>query len=133
MGKIKKAFHKMSLKKSLLVLSVVYLSLVSVLSIVTILKCSDIRQEILDTRPIIITDYIIDDTNRNGTENNNGVTAVPQKYTHGELTKENQVYYWCITILMVSLPIAYIIFASFMVAKLYYKWKSGFFPSPHKY
>ena len=123
MGKIKKAFHKMSLKKSLLVLSVVYLSLVSVLSIVTILKCSDIRQEILDTRPIIITDYIIDDTNRNGTENNNGVTAVPQKYTHGELTKENQVYYWCITILMVSLPIAYIIFASFMVAKLYYKWK----------
>ena len=56
-------------------------------------------------------------------ENNNGVTAVPQKYTHGELSKENQVYYWCITILMVSLPIAYIIFASFMVAKLYYKWK----------
>ena len=58
-----------------------------------------------------------------GTENNNGVTAVPQKYTHGELTKENQVYYWCITILMVSLPIAYIVIASFMVAKLYYKWK----------
>ena len=87
------------------------------------MKCSDIRQEILDTRPIIITDYIIDDTNRNGTENNNGVTAVPQKYTHGELTKENQVYYWCITILMVSLPIAYIVIASFMVAKLYYKWK----------
>ena len=100
-----------------------WLSLVGVLSIATILKCSDIRQEILDTRPIIITDYIIDDTNRNNMENNNGVTAVPQKYTHGELSKENQVYYWCITILMVSLPIAYIIFASFMVAKLYYKWK----------
>ena len=56
-------------------------------------------------------------------EDNNGVTAIPQKYTHGELSKENQVYYWCITILMVSLPIAYIIIASFMVAKLYYKWK----------
>ena len=40
-----------------------------------------------------------------------------------ELSKENQLYYWCITILMVSLPIAYIIIASFMVAKLYYKWK----------
>ena len=103
MGKIKKTFQEMSLKKSLLVLSVFCLSLVSVLSIVTILKCSDIRQEILDTRPIIITDYIIDDTNRNGTENNNGVTAVPQKYTHGELTKENQVYYWCVTILTHSL------------------------------
>lgn len=99
------------------------LSLVGILSIVTILKCSDIRQEILDTRPIIITDYIIDDTNKNDMENNNGVTAIPQKYTHGELSKENQVYYWCITILMVSLPIAYIIIASFMVAKLYYKWK----------
>lgn len=123
MGKIKKTFQKMSLKKSLLVLSALCLSLVSVLSIVTILKCSNIRQKILDTRPIIITDYIIDDTSINGAENNNGVTAVPQKYTHGELSKENQVYYWCITILMVSLPIAYIIFASFVVAKLYYKWK----------
>lgn len=123
MGKIKETFQKMSLKKSLLILAVFWLSLVGVLSIATILKCSDIRQEILDTRPIIITDYIINDTNRNNMENNNGVTAVPQKYTHGELSKENQVYYWCITILMVSLPIAYIIFASFMVAKLYYKWK----------
>ena len=123
MGKIKETIQKMSLKKSLLILAVFWLSLVGVLSIATILKCSDIRQEILDTRPIIITDYIIDDTNRNNMENNNGVTAVPQKYTHGELSKENQIYYWCITILMVSLPIAYIIFASFMVAKLYYKWK----------
>lgn len=123
MGKIKETIQKMSLKKSLLILAVFWLSLVGVLSIATILKCSDIRQEILDTRPIIITDYIIDETNRSDMENNNGVTAVPQKYTHGELSKENQVYYWCITILMVSLPIAYIIFASFMVAKLYYKWK----------
>ena len=123
MGKIKMTFQKMSLKKSLLVLSVFYLSLVSVISIVTILKCSNTRQEILDTRPIIITDYIIDDTNLSGAKNNNGVTAVPQKYTYGELTKENQIYYWCITILMVSLPIVYIILASFMVAKLYYKWK----------
>lgn len=123
MGKIKETFQKMSLKKSLLVLAVFCLSLVGILSIVTILKCSGIRQEILDTRPIIITDYIIDDTNKNDMENNNGVTAIPQKYTHGELSKENQVYYWCITILMVSLPIAYIIIASFMVAKLYYKWK----------
>lgn len=123
MGKIKETFQKMSLKKSLLVLAVFCLSLVSVLSIVTILKCSDIRQEILDTRPIIITDYIIDDTNKNNMEDNNGVTVIPQKYTHGELSKENQVYYWCITILMVSLPIAYIVIASYMVAKLYYKWK----------
>jgi len=93
MGKIKETFQKMSpLKKSLLVLAVFCLSLVGVLSIVTILKCSDIRQEILDTRPIIITDYIIDDTNKNDRDNN-GVTAIPQKYTHGELSKENQVYY----------------------------------------
>lgn len=123
MGKIKKFFQKMSLKKSLLVLAVFCLSQVAVLSIVTILKCSNIRQEILDTRPIIITDYIIDDTNRNGSENNNGVTAVPQKYTHGDLSKENRLYYWCITIIMVSLPIVYIIVGSFVVAKLYYKWK----------
>lgn len=123
MGKIKETFQKMSLKKSLLILAVFCLSLVGVLSIATILKCSDIRQEILDTRPIIITGYTTDNINEHNTETESGMIVTPKIYTHGELSKENQVYYWCITILMVSLPIAYIIFASFMVAKLYYKWK----------
>ncbi len=123
MGKIREVFQKMSLKRSLVLLAVFCLSLVSALSVITILTCSSIQKKILDTRPIIITDYVIRDADSNDTENNNGVTAVPQKYTHGELSKENQLYYWCITILMVSLPIAYIIIASFMVAKLYYKWK----------
>lgn len=123
MGKIKETFQKMSLKKSLLILAVVWLSLVGILSIATILKCSDIRQEILDTRPIIITGYTTDNINEHNMETESGMIVTPQIYMHGELSKENQVYYWCITILMVSLPIAYIIFASFMVAILYYKWK----------
>ena len=123
MGKIKESFQKMSLKKSLLILAVFWLSLVSILSIATILKCSDIKQEILDTRPIIITGYTTDNVNKNNAEIESGMLVTPQIYTHGELSKEHQVHYWCITILMVSLPIAYIIFASFMVAVLYYKWK----------
>lgn len=123
MGKIKKTFQKMSLKKSLLVLSVFYLSLVGVLSIATILKCSEIRQGILDTRPIIITEYTTEDINENNEETERGIIVTPQVYTHGELSKENQVYYWWTTTLMVSLPIAYIIIASFMVAKSYYYWK----------
>lgn len=123
MGKIKESFQKMSLKKSLLILAVFWLSLVSILSIATILKCSDIKQEILDTRPIIITGYTTDNVNKNNAEIESGMLVTPQIYTHGELSKEHQVHYWSITILMVSLPIAYIIFASFMVAVLYYKWK----------
>lgn len=123
MGKIKETFQKMSLKKSLLILAVFWLSLVGVLSIATILECSDIRQEILDTRPIMITGYATDNINEQNTETESGMIVTPQIYTHGELSKENQVYYWFITMLMVFLPIVYIIFASFMVAKLYYKWK----------
>lgn len=123
MGKIKETFQKTSLKKSLLILAVFWLSLVGILSIATILKCSDIRQEILDTRPIIITGYKTDNIDEHNMETESGMIVTPQIYMHGELSKENQVYYWCITILMVSLPIAYIIFASFMVAILYYKWK----------
>ena len=97
MGKIREVFQKMSLKRSLVLLAVFCLSLVSALSVITILTCSSIQKKILDTRPIIITDYVIRDADSNDTENNNGVTAVPQKYTHGELSKENQLYYWCIT------------------------------------
>ena len=92
MGKIREVFQKMSLKRSLVLLAVFCLSLVSALSVITILTCSSIQKKILDTRPIIITDYVIRDADSNDTENNNGVTAVPQKYAHGELSKENQLY-----------------------------------------
>ena len=80
MGKIREVFQKMSLKRSLVLLAVFCLSLVSALSVITILTCSSIQKKILDTRPIIITDYVIRDADSNDTENNNGVTAVPQKY-----------------------------------------------------
>ena len=85
MGKIREVFQKMSLKRSLVLLAVFCLSLVSALSVITILTCSSIQKKILDTRPIIITDYVIRDADSNDTENNNGVTAVPQKYTHGSI------------------------------------------------
>ena len=61
MGKIREVFQKMSLKRSLVLLAVFCLSLVSALSVITILTCSSIQKKILDTRPIIITDYVIRD------------------------------------------------------------------------
>ena len=72
MGKIREVFQKMSLKRSLVLLAVFCLSLVSALSVITILTCSSIQKKILDTRPIIITDYVIRDADSNDTENNNG-------------------------------------------------------------
>lgn len=123
MGKIKETFQRMSLKKSLLVLAVFCLSLVSVLSIVTILKFSNIRQEILDTRPIIITGYTTDNINEHNTETESGMIVTPQIYSHGELPSKSKMHYWGVTVLMIALPIIYIVIASFMVAKLYYKWK----------
>ena len=56
MDKLKRKLENMSLRKTLLFVSVISLSIVGVLSIATILTASDIRQEILDTRPIIVTD-----------------------------------------------------------------------------
>lgn len=123
MGKIKETFQKMSLKKSLLVLAVFCLSLVSMLSIVTILKFSNIRQEILDTRPIIITGYTTDNINEHNMETESGMIVTPQIYSHGELPSKSKMHYRGVTVLMIALPIIYIIIASFMVAKLYYKWK----------
>ena len=88
MGKIKETFQKMSLKKSLIILTVFCLSLVGVFSSATILKCSDIRQEILDTRPIIITGYTTDNIHEHNTETESGMIVTPKIYTHGEL--------WCL-------------------------------------
>ena len=68
MGKIREVFQKMSLKRSLVLLAVFCLSLVSALSVITILTCSSIQKKILDTRPIIITDYVIRDADSNDTD-----------------------------------------------------------------
>lgn len=48
MGKIREVFQKMSLKRSLVLLAVFCLSLVSALSVITILTCSSIQKKILD-------------------------------------------------------------------------------------
>lgn len=119
MGKIKNTFQKMSLKKSLVMLAALCLGGVSILSIITILIFSDMQQRILNTRPIVVTDYTMKNYEETGSE----TTVVPQKYIYKELSKENQIYYWIVTILMVILPVIYIIAASLMVAKFYYKLK----------
>lgn len=49
MGKIREVFQKMSLKRSLVLLAVFCLSLVSALSVITILTCSSIQKKILDS------------------------------------------------------------------------------------
>lgn len=109
----------MSLKKSLVMLAALCLGGVSILSIITILIFSDMQQRILNTRPIVVTDYTMKNYEETGSE----TTVVPQKYIYKELSKENQIYYWIVTILMVILPVIYIIAASLMVAKFYYKLK----------
>lgn len=119
MGKIKNTFQKMSLKKSLVMLAALCLGGVSILSIITILIFSDMQQKILDIRPIVVTDYTMKNHEGTGSE----TTVVPQKYIYKELSKDNQIYYWIVTILMVILPVIYIIAASLMVAKFYYKLK----------
>lgn len=122
MGKIKTAFRNMSLKKSLVFLAAFWLGLASVLSVAAILICSDIRQKILDTRPILVTDYTMDTVHSN-MEIQDGVTVVPKEYVHGELSKEYRIYYGIVTVLMAVLPVVYIILAAILLARSYYKLK----------
>ena len=116
MDKIKKLLQNMSLKKSL---AFFCLGIVSILSLLTIFRLSNIQQSILDTRPIIVTGY----TSENNSDTENGLTVVPKEYVHGELSDEKQIYYWMVTALMVVFPVFYIIIASVIVAKFYYKLK----------
>lgn len=123
MDKIRKIFQKISLKKSLIFLTITCLGLASVLTVITILIFSNLQHQILDTRPIIVTNYVIDSTDQNNSKINEGVTVVPQEYIHGELSNENQIYYWVVTFFMLVLPIFYIVIASVLIAKLYFKLK----------
>ena len=119
MGKIKEAFQNMPLRKALITLAVMCLGVVCVLTVVTILKFSDIRQEILDSRPIYVSEYTVEDY-----ASDNSVTLVnPKEFRFEPLSGENLVYYWIITVFMVALPVIYVIAGSIVMAKLYYKLK----------
>lgn len=119
MDKLKRKLENMSLRKTLLFVSVISLSIVGVLSIATILTASDIRQEILDTRPITVTDYTVESS----PEIANGFRIHPGKYSYGDLTDQNQLSYWAATALMIILPLLYVVTGSIAVAKVYYRWK----------
>lgn len=119
MGKIRKLFQNMPLKKALIALAVWCLGIVSILTVITILKFSDIRQELLDNRPIHISEYTVGDD-----DTDNSVTLVrPQEVYFEPLSGKNLIYYWIITIFMVALPVLYVIIGSVIMTKLYYKLK----------
>ena len=119
MGKVKKSFQNMPLKKALITLAVWCLGTVSILTVITILKFSDIRQELLDNRPIHISEYTVEDD-----DTDNSVTLVHPKEVYFEpLSGKNLISYWFITIFMVALPVFYVIIGSVVMTKLYYKLK----------
>lgn len=119
MDKLKKKFQNLSLKKSLLLVSAVCLSTVCILSAVTILFFSGMRQRLLDLRPVIITDYVLESSD----SDTGGKHILPQEYRYGTLSGNQLILCRCATILMVFLPIVYIISGSVFLAGLYYRLK----------
>lgn len=119
MGKIKEVFQNMPLKKALITLAVMCLGVVSILTVITILKFSNTRQELLDNRPIHVSEYTVEDY-----DTDNSVTLVkPKEFSFEPLSGKNLIYYWIITIFMVALPVLYVIIGSIVMTKLYYKLK----------
>lgn len=126
MEKIKRIFQRMSLKKALSVIAVIVLVFVTVLSVFTILKTSQMRQNILNTRAIKIktseTEYgFVLQPDKRG--NNLYYEITPDNYTYGKLSARNQIYYNVATFLMIVLPIIYVILGTFAVVKFYYRVK----------
>lgn len=119
MGKIKELFQNMPLKKALITLAVVCLGAVSILTVITILKFSNVRQEILDNRPIHVSEFTVEDY----ATDNSVIRVSPKEFSFEPLSGENLIYYWIITIFMVVLPVLYVIIGSIIMTKLYYKLK----------
>lgn len=131
MEKISRVFQKMTLKKALLTISAAILVIVTMLSVMTILTAADMRQEILNTRTITIKEsgnhYKVGEYNLKDNEEGNAIyfsyKVMPENYTYGKLSSENQIRYVVVTFFMVALPILYVIVGAFVVVKLYYKMK----------
>ena len=119
MGKIKEIFQKMSLKKALITLAAICLGAVCILTVITILKFSDIRQDILANRSIRISEYTVKDYSND----NSAVLIEPKEFRFEPLTGKNLIYCWLVTIFMAALPVLYVIIGSVIMTRLYYKLK----------
>lgn len=119
MDKIKNTFQNMSLKKSLISLAVLCLSVVSILTVATILIFSKLQQNILDTRPFHISGYTVEKADGNI----DGLLLNPQEYSRGNLSSQNQFYYCLVTVCMALFPVAYIMAGAVCMAKLYCRLK----------
>jgi signal transduction histidine kinase len=124
MEKIIGIFQKMSLRKALLSISGIVLILVTLVSVFTIFAVSDVRQDILDTRPITIKNSEMQYKVNLDTEDNSPAYIIePENYSYGALTTANQIKYIIITFLLAGLPILYVILGSISIVKFYYKVK----------
>ena len=127
---VKKAIREMSLKKALVLVSFVCLSAAVALSTVSILGAAALRQKILETRPVIITDYesraVGDRQPGDGdarTAGTGGYTIRAFDYSYGELSAENQVLFWGATAMMAGLPVVFVLAGAGAVAKIFYELK----------
>ena len=105
MEKVRKCLEKMSLKKTLVLLFVISLASVMILAIITIWIASDVRQDILDKRPIIVLDYsehrVENDQDISGPE---GFRVTVNDFQYGSLEWKDQAAYWTAGVLMAALP-----------------------------
>ncbi len=124
MEKVRKCLEKMSLKKTLVLLFVISLASVMILAIITIWIASDVRQDILDKRPIIVLDYsehrVENDQDISGLE---GFRVTVNDFQYGSLEWKDQAAYWTAGVLMAALPTGYAAAAAVITARIYYRIK----------
>mgnify|MGYP000002524714 FL=1 len=124
MEKVRKCLEKMSLKKTLVLLFVISLASVMILAIITIWIASDVRQDILDKRPIIVLDYsehrVENDQDISGPE---GFRVTVNDFQYGSLEWKDQAAYWTAGVLMAALPTVYAAAAAVITARIYYRIK----------
>lgn len=114
MEKIKDKLYSMSLKKSLIIVFILFVVITGALSSITIFISVKIQRNILDTRTLSFT--VNDD-------NIGNIYKVGEGYHWSELTPNNQALYYASIIGMIILIFIYILVGGLLAGNFYYKIK----------
>lgn len=118
MGKIKRKFTEMSLKKSLIIIFTVFIIIILLLTVITVLSSVNIQRNVLDTRTLSIE---LTDIQRS--PDGSLSYQIEDDIEWNPLTFGQQAAYYGSIAVMIILPLIYIIAGILIFSTIYYRIK----------
>lgn len=117
MEKVKTAFSKMSLRKSMLCIFLFIIIIISLIACLTVVAAQRVQVQVMNSRHLVI------DMENVEYDSSNNIIINSSNWKWEPLTDNEKKQYYGSTVAMIILPIIYLLFGGYIMVILYYNMK----------